>query len=58
MKNVVIEIDGVRHRLTKGEVDCYKCSLFGCNYCKVSNSYICMVFREKHERLHFELENK
>ena len=56
MKNVVIEIDGVRHRLTKGEVDCYKCSIFGCNCCKVS--YICMAFREKHERLHFELDKK
>lgn len=56
MKNVVIEIDGVRHRLAKGEVDCYKCSIFGFNCCKVS--YICMAFREKHERLHFELESK
>lgn len=56
MKDIVIEIDGVRHRLTKGEVDCHKCSIFGCRCCKAS--YVCMAFRENHERLHFELEAK
>jgi hypothetical protein len=54
MKDIVIEIDGVRHKLTKGEVDCHKCSIFGYNCCKVS--YVCMAFIEKRERLHFELD--
>ena len=55
-KDIVIEIDGVRHRLTKGEVGCDKCSIYDYNCCRVS--YICMAFRKKHERLHFELEAK
>ena len=56
MKDIVIEIDGVRHRLTKGEVDCDKCSLYDYNYCRAS--YICVALSEKYERLHFEIENK
>ena len=28
--NVVIEIDGVRHRLVEGHVHCKNCSLGGC----------------------------
>ena len=57
MDNVVIEINGVRHRLLDDDVvGCQVCSLD--EQCQDAEWRFCFPFLKENEYGHFEVENK
>ena len=56
MKKIVVEIDGVRHRLVKdrGNIECNQCSLYA-----VCKEPICIPFKKSDKSFcHFEKEEE
>lgn len=57
MDNIVIEINGVRHRLVESKGQCFKCDICSLyNICEQSCIRLCTRFRDV--ICHFEIETK